>query len=140
MSSHHLNILPASSSLAEIARKARFILDGLLAHCEVASTKGTCLYASLMLATMLKKGGYPTRIRGGDGKADGGLYTPSSRHGHYWCEATADNTDFVVDLTADQFGFDVVVIKQANATDWPRYVPGCQDTVDLHVSLNLENQ
>ncbi|ENY6785223.1 MULTISPECIES: hypothetical protein [Providencia] len=138
MSPHHLTIPPARPSLTEIAQKARIILDGLLAHCNVSSTKGTCLYASLMLAAMLTRGGYPTRIRGGDGYADGGLYTSSSQHGHYWCEATADNADFIVDLTADQFGFEVVVIKRANATDWPRYIPGCQATVDLHVSLNLE--
>ncbi|WP_272570137.1 hypothetical protein [Providencia sp. PROV255] len=138
MSPHHLAIPSSSPSLTEIAQKARLILDGLLAHCDVASTKGKCLYASLMLAAMLTRGGYPTRIRGGDGHTDGGLYTASSRHGHYWCEATADNADFVVDLTADQFGFESVIIKRANAADWPRYVPGCQDTVDLHISLNLE--
>lgn len=137
MSPHHLAIPSSSPSLTEIAQKARLILDGLLAHCDVASTKGTCLYASLMLAAMLTRGGYPTRIRGGNGDTDGGLYTASSRHGHYWCEATANNADFVVDLTADQFGFKPVVIKRAGCTDWPQYIPGCQDTVDLHVNLNL---
>lgn len=90
MSPHHLPLPPPTLSLNEIAQKARLILDGLLTHCDVASTRGTCLYASLMLAAMLTRGGYPTRIRGGDGDTDGGLYTASSRHGHYWCEATAD--------------------------------------------------
>lgn len=140
MCPHHLTIMPASPSLIEIAQKARFILDGVLTHCNVASTRETCLYASLMLAAMLTRGGYPTRIRGGDGDMDGGLLTSTSRHGHYWCEATSDDVDFVVDLTADQFGFERVIIKRANATDWPRYIPGCQDTVDLHVNLNLEDQ
>lgn len=124
-------------TLTDIAQKARHILEGLLTHCGIVSTKGTCLYASLLLAGMLTRGGYPTRIRGGDGESDGGLFTPDSRHGHYWCETASYDDNFIIDLTADQFGFEKVVIKQASAGGWPRYIPGCQETVDLHVSLNL---
>lgn len=138
MSPHHQAIASSEPKLIEIARKARHLLEGLLTHCDVKSTKGTCLYASLMLASMLTKNGFPTRVRGGDGDNDGGLFTSNSRHGHYWCEASAVEGEFIVDVTADQFGFEKVVMKRANAVDWPRYIPGCQTTVDLHVSLNLE--
>lgn len=43
---------------------------------------------------------------------------------------------FYIDIAAEQFGYPSFIVKNANdVSDFPRYIPGNQATVDEHVRL-----
>lgn len=101
----------------------------------LSGTEGTCLYASFLLCmTLTEFGGCTAQICGGDGQADGGLIGPDGkRHGHYWIEGvSAAGVSFIADITADQFGYEPVVLMQPRAGRL-RYQPGDATTVQQHV-------
>lgn len=55
-------------------------------------------------------------------------------YGHYWCEISINDELNIVDISADQFGFEGVIVKSINeAEGWPRYIPGNQDIVNAGV-------
>lgn len=91
-------------------------------------TEGACAYATLLLKSMLfTHTEFTTTPKGGDGQGDGGYFDATRGHGHYWLEVDTPAGAYVVDITADQFGADPVVVVPANN---PQYVPGNQQLVD----------
>lgn len=94
-------------------------------------SKGSCLHASLLLCFSLNKFGVADAdMRGGDGLQDGGaLGTDGRWHGHYWIEAATPAGQFVVDITADQFGHAALYVE-LSCESGGRYKPGRQDLVD----------
>jgi len=122
-------------SLYEIAAQARNIHERLLASSlGHTRTGGSCLYACILLSSMVEQFGSCTTvaIRGGDGKGDGGYRDASGAwHGHYWVEVDQDAGPVVLDITADQFGGSGVVVCLADEAQ--QYVAGDQNIVDAHV-------
>lgn len=93
----------------------------------VPASTSTCRFSALMVATVLSKAtGIRWRIVGGSPVAEadfhdirtggnGGIKDPyGTWHGHYWCVGN----NMLVDVTADQFGWDPVVTGDAGD---PRY-------------------
>lgn len=102
-------------------------------------TRGTCLFASILLVDILNRfGSVQARVVGGDGEGDGGYRDRSGEmHGHYWVEfEDAGGRGWVADVTADQFGGAGQVLRlQSEASldaAWP-YFAGDQELVDEHV-------
>ena len=125
--------------LCDVVHNARSVMDALIASSSKTSTKGTCLHASVLLAGMLKRAGFNVEIQGGDGNGDGGIFTPDGNFGHYWCEINHDDDMYVADITADQFGFNSVIIDQkGSGRIWPRYIPGNKDATDVHINFLLK--
>jgi hypothetical protein len=99
------------------------------------ATKGSCLHASIALSMLLDQfAGTTTQICGGGEDEQCGLRDQEGRfRGHYWVEGTTrDGTPFIADITADQFGYDkVVIVHPDEGRD--RYRLGDQDLVREHV-------
>ncbi|WP_258814597.1 hypothetical protein [Klebsiella pneumoniae] len=86
------------------------------------------------MARLAHSKGLSAVIRGGDGKSDGGLFTMYGGFGHYWCEISNNDEFHIVDISADQFGFEGVIVKNIKEVEgWPRYIPGNQDVVNAGV-------
>jgi hypothetical protein len=99
-----------------------------------SETRGSCLHASILLSTMLTKfAGATCRVRGGGPPMDGGVLDPAGAlRGHYWVEGlTCSGQFFVVDITADQFGYEDVVLLAKDEAQL-RYFPGEQKLIDEH--------
>lgn len=90
-----------------------------------------CRFSALTAVPLLKSrfpgtwrvvGGTPDRDIGSDARipaGKGGLRAPDgSWHGHYWTLGRHRGVDLIVDLTADQFGHESVVVTEASD---PRY-------------------
>jgi hypothetical protein len=71
------------------------------------------------------------RVRGGNSlEGFGAVGATGELHGHYWLDvALADGEICTLDVTADQFGFERVVILD-QGTGSRRYLPGPQEQVD----------
>jgi hypothetical protein len=111
------------------------VLQSALQH---QNTAGSCLYAAMLLSTSLSRfAESATQICGGDGQ-DGGLRDREGMlRGHYWVEGrTKTGCAFVVDVTADQFGYDKVVVLPLDVAR-SVYQPGDQATVDEHVAEEM---
>lgn len=104
---------------------------------------GTCLYAAYLLRKALEQfADCEAFVRGGDGDGDGGILGSDGLwYGHYWVEGkTFTGSHFVADITADQFGYDQIIVmpfREARA----RYRPGAQEDVryavlELDAELN----
>lgn len=111
----------------------RIHVDMLRSAVGTTQTKGSCAYAAYLLAATLRQFGdcRSVKVRGGDGE-DGGFTTADGAcHGHYWVEADAAAGTLVLDITADQFGHEpVLMLPLAEAV---QYRSGCQSTVDEHM-------
>lgn len=108
-----------------------------------AVTRGTCLFASIVLVDLLNRfGSVQARVVGGDGQGDGGYRDRSgAMQGHYWVELTdASGRVWVADVTADQFGGPGQVLRLVREAfsdpAWP-YFPGDQEVVDEHVRREM---
>lgn len=116
----------------------RIHVDMLRSAVGTTQTKGSCAYAAYLLTATLRQFGdcRSVIVRGGDGE-DGGFTSKDGMcHGHYWVEADAAAGTFVLDITADQFGHEpVVILPLAEAV---QYRSGCQSTVDEHMQTLLE--
>jgi hypothetical protein len=123
------------SSLILIVSEARgHFLQMLEASVQHQDTKGTCLFAVVFCSTLINRyTSFTAIIRGGDGEGDGGLLIGDQNHGHYWIEIDVHGQTFIVDITGDQFGLEPVIVSAAGALT-AKYIPGCQATVDEHVS------
>ena len=128
-------------SVIEIAEEARSIHSRLLA--DAVGTRemaGSCLHASVLLASMLINFGdcLSAVVRGGDGLGDGGYRDASGKwHGHYWVEVLCSTGVVVADITADQFwGPAIVVVPLADARG---YVAGNQTIVDGHIAEQISS-
>lgn len=114
----------------EVASKTRRIFSEMLADCDAAGeTKGTCAYATfLAMMTVNQFTDYRAIPRGGDGETDGGYFDHAGGHGHYWLEVQTPVGAFILDITADQFGGNEVVVLPAAGNK--QYLPGNQELVD----------
>lgn len=104
----------------------------LIESIENTDTKGTCGYACYFTKDLLDHfTDFKTTVRGGDGNGDGGYIDSNGGiQGHYWLEVVGAHDTYIVDITADQFGDEPIIILPISTTD--RYVNGCQDIVDEH--------
>lgn len=126
-------------TIEDVAIEARALLLDVLAECDTKDTTGSCLYASRLLALVAQSKGMNVDIKGGDGESDGGLFTMTRGHGHYWCVISKDEEVFIVDISADQFGYAGIIIKKiTDCISWPRYIPGSQKTVDAEVETLIK--
>ncbi|PHM59495.1 hypothetical protein [Xenorhabdus ishibashii] len=118
----------------EVTHYARQLFDHLLDFNSLRNTKGTCLHASLLLAFMLERAGFESKVCGGDGLSDGGLFTKKGGHGHYWCEVKNSPVSIIIDITADQFGFEKIIIKMLDdINSWPKYIAGDREVIEQHI-------
>ncbi|EJH7012846.1 hypothetical protein NFT50_001248 [Salmonella enterica] len=118
--------------IEEIAYLARRILQDALLRCmNKDNTKGACLYGAHLVHTMISQfTSFHSIVRGGDGKDDGGFFNGGVGSGHYWVEVETTSGAVIVDITADQFGVDALVVKPLE--DAKYYRKGNQDVVDKH--------
>ncbi|MEG1347692.1 MAG: hypothetical protein RSD49_06520 [Hafnia sp.] len=120
--------------LKAIATHTRMTLEAMLTqslgHHE---TTGACLYASFLCHALISKFTSASAIiRGGDGLQDGGVFVGDRGYGHYWVEATHEDATYVIDISADQFGLEQVIVAPIGALP-ARYIPGNQRVIDGHV-------
>lgn len=118
---------PEACGLVQLREMAvscrRMIEPGLLGWGEgKAAIDGACLHASVLLAVLLLRfTNLQVQIRGGDGERQEGAVDSEGRwRGHYWAVvrgvAGLDGTaEVLVDLTADQFGFEKVRVGMLDA-------------------------
>lgn len=113
--------------LAQLARRS--IEPGFQAGADgLPESAGSCLYAALVVVMLCKKfGGYDAVVRGGP---SGARDTNGIWRGHYWVEVELPAAGVVVlDVTADQFGYEPVVVLPVDLAG-ERYRPGPQQEVD----------
>jgi hypothetical protein len=127
--------------LTDVVQNVRQMYLQLLAQAmSTAETAGTCLYASVFLAHAVNQfTPYAAKVRGGDGEGDGGYFDASGvAHGHYWVEARGEQPTeaWVLDVTADQFGAEAVVMMPLSMSR-ENYRPGSQLLVDEHAKKAL---
>ena len=104
-----------------------------------SNTTGSCAYACVILKKAFQQfTEFNTHFRGGDGLADGGYMNEQGQlFGHYWLEVNTPSETYVVDITADQFGGEaVIIIPHKQAT---QYLAGNQDTIDEHFVEIIES-
>lgn len=126
---------PPFEQLRGVVAGMRDIFEELVKQAlETGRTDGTCFYGCLLLRSAIGKfTDYQPIIRGGDGQGDGGYWDARGvAQGHYWVEAHRSGEAWVVDITADQFGDDRIIILPLSKS-LSRYRPGQQDQVDAHV-------
>lgn len=116
-------------SLMEIALLARKSIEpGMAQSASGPQSAGTCLHASMIFMILLQ------RFSSGQGTAQirGGQFGVRSKsgdlHGHYWVEVTWGDSRYVVDITADQFGYAPVVVMPLSES-YEVYQPGPQGEV-----------
>jgi len=103
----------------DLCAGARGIHEQMLAASQIHGVAGSCLFAAYLLkVTLTKFGRCHATIRGGDGDLGEGAKGVDGRwHGHYWVEFIDPAGDtFVADITADQFGYECVVLLPLCAT------------------------
>ncbi|EAA4206639.1 hypothetical protein DQD56_19665 [Salmonella enterica subsp. enterica serovar Schwarzengrund] len=130
--------IPVDTPVLALATDAYSSLKNILNDNGTSDTTGTCMFASLLVCEFAHHRGMSAAVRGGNGTDDGGIFNESGGHGHYWCEVSAGEMIFYIDIAAEQFGYPSFIIKNANdVSGWPRYIPGDQVTVDEHVRITL---
>ncbi|EET9255741.1 hypothetical protein JQ340_003784 [Salmonella enterica] len=130
--------IPVDTPVLTLATDAYSSLKNILNDNGTSDTTGTCMFASLLVCEFAHRRGMSAAVRGGNGTDDGGIFNESGGHGHYWCEVSAGEMIFYIDIAAEQFGYPSFIIKNANdVSGWPRYIPGDQVTVDEHVRITL---
>ena len=117
--------IPVDTPVLALATDAYSSLKNILNDNETSDTTGTCMFASLLVCEFAHRRGMSAAVRGGNGTDDGGIFNESGGHGHYWCEVSAGEMIFYIDIAAEQFGYPSFIIKNANdVSGWPRYIPG----------------
>ncbi|EBL7083391.1 hypothetical protein CKA17_21745 [Salmonella enterica] len=130
--------IPVDTPVLALATDAYSSLKNILNDNGTSDTTGICMFASLLVCEFAHRRGMSAAVRGGNGTDDGGIFNESGGHGHYWCEVSAGEMIFYIDIAAEQFGYPSFIIKNANdVSGWPRYIPGDQVTVDEHVRITL---
>ena len=130
--------IPVDTPVLALATDAYSSLKNILNDNGTSDTTGTCMFASLLVCEFAHRRGMSAAVRGGNGTDDGGIFNESGGHGHYWCEVSAGEMIFYIDIAAEQFGYPSFIIKNANdVSGLPRYIPGDQVTVDEHVRITL---
>ena len=121
--------------LEEIAETARKCHTSALSASGIHETRGSCLYACIIIVKLLAKFiDCSPIIRGGNGEGDGGYLGQNNRmYGHYWVEVKYLDVDYIIDITADQFGDQDFIITELNSKKARFYIKGDQEIVDSHV-------
>lgn len=133
--------IPVLVQICEIAEPLQKALSSLVKMNGISSA-GTCLYASIMLQKVLSKyvpdiefavcGGSPDSADVRYDGQQGILGKDKQWHGHYWVGFELLDEQFVVDITADQFGYEEVVIMPSQYYGSP-YIEGSRELVAEHV-------
>jgi len=123
-------LMSTKITLVELAHVARRSIEpGMPHHGATAASEGTCLHATLIFVALMRRfsaGMGSVTVRGGHG---GALDVSGVWRGHYWAEVIWEGAPFVVDITADQFGYEPVVVMPLLQSR-SRYRPGPQKPVD----------
>lgn len=118
--------------VTELAISARRSIEPGLPSDGVGSllSAGACLHACLVVVMLCKRFGQGVpAVRGGADRA-GALDMSGRWCGHYWVEVQMPSgSTFVVDVTADQFGYEPVVVLPISQS-MGRYRKGSQREVD----------
>lgn len=121
--------------LQKVIKQSRISLEEILWNgLGTKETKGSCLYACKFTEVLLSNFCKDAVVyyRGGDGLGDGGYRDSNGvMQGHYWLEVHLDQDKYVVDITADQFGADPIVIIPLSEAS--QYILGDQSIIDDHV-------
>jgi hypothetical protein len=125
--------MTSSEELQQFAAVARRSLEPGLQRDGAGEplSAGACLHASLVVVMLLRRFGRgKALVRGGGPPDAGSLDSCGAWRGHYWVEVlTLEGEAFIVDVAADQFGFEPVIVLPL-LQSLPRYQPGPQDEVD----------
>lgn len=117
-------------TLWDIAQGSRKIHELALTASDLTETQGSCLYASIALASAINKfSAWHAEVAGGWWRAADGLL-----HGHYWVRAWILEASYVVDITADQFGQATVLVLPTPAAE--SYIADDPTTVQEHVRMS----
>lgn len=113
--------------LWELAQSARAVHErSLEAALGGRDTSGSCLFASVLLASTINRfSSWHARIRGGS------FLAGAERHGHYWVQAGLHGAEFVLDISADQFGAPAVLVLPLAVADG--YLPETDDVIAEHI-------
>ncbi len=68
--------------------------------------------------------------RGGDGITSGFRASSGELHGHYWLAVKTQTDTFIVDITADQFGYPAIIVEEEHSS--LAYLSGDQENIDEH--------
>lgn len=118
----------------DLVHKTRSLFEHLLSQATgQTATRGSCLYAAVLLQETLQKfSEFDAFVRGGGpGEREGcGYHDGTCWQGHYWVELQKDGAAVaVVDITADQFGGPKVQVMPWEFAVY-RYCAGAQVHVD----------
>jgi hypothetical protein len=123
--------------ITEMAAGIRDIFENALrSSLGGTETNDACLYAAMLLSSALAKfSGARAIVCGGGPPMDGGIYDPSGVcRGHYWVEGiSASGQPFIADVSADQFGYDKIVVLTEDAGRH-RYTRGNAALIAAHVA------
>lgn len=127
--------MTTSNKLLDVLTVIRQSLECAIAAAKQSTgAEGTCALATVLLRSALPKfTGMPVEVRGGAGeRGEGLLCLDGEWRGHFWLEVLTPDGPYVVDITADQFGFPpIVCIPLAQAV---RYRAGDQAEVEEQIS------
>lgn len=116
--------------LWSIAQGSRKIHEAALRASDLDTTEGSCLFASVALASAINRfSAWTAEVAGGWWVSDDGQPL-----GHYWVRASLHEASFVVDVTADQFGQAEVLLLPAATAE--RYLADDPATVQEHVRMS----
>lgn len=94
--------IPVDTPVLALATDAYSSLKNILNDNGTSDTTGTCMFASLLVCEFAHRRGMSAAVRGGNGTDDGGIFNESGGHGHYWCEVSAGEMIFYIDIAAEQ--------------------------------------
>lgn len=125
----------------DIIRSTRDIFIRILADSTgTTETGGSCLYACILLSDLINRfTKAQAKICGGGPPDQGGARAPDGQmHGHYWVQLDLQGHVFVADITADQFGYEpMLLLPMAQAQ--LIYTPGDQRMTDETVKETRED-
>lgn len=124
----------SKEELLKIANQTRKIIDPGLQQSQAGTDpSGSCLVCSLVLCFTINKFNLGRAdIRGGGDPEFGALDSSGQVRGHYWAEVEMpDGQVFVVDITADQFGYEPIYVELLKDSQL-RYRPADQEIIDEH--------
>lgn len=130
------------SSVRGIAAHTRGVYEEILkTSLGHQDTSNSCVYAAVLLCALLNRfSGGSALVRGGGPVEDCGLKDSGGKlHGHYWVEGrTGNGEQYVADITADQFGYEPVIVLPLTEASL-LYLAGDQRDVDEYVR-EIESQ
>lgn len=127
------------NKVLEIASEVRSLfMEVLKTSLQKDDSDGSCAYACILAKQLFDQfSDFKSVFRGGNGKDDGGyIDSQGVKHGHYWLEVDTGTGQFIVDITADQFGAKPIVVLPLILNN--QYLDGDQQTVESHMAEILK--